>query len=105
MFIYNVTTNVDESINEEWLTWMHDKNMPDMLETGKFISAKLCHVLVKEDMGGITYAVQYTAKTKKDIQDFLTNHSYKFKEEEMKKFSGKYGTFTTELKVISEITK
>jgi hypothetical protein len=105
MFIYNVTTNVDESINEKWLTWMHDVNIPGILETGKFISIKLCHVLVKEDMGGITYAVQYTAKDKEQLQDFLVNESYKFKEEEMKLFSGKFGSFTTELKVISEISK
>ena len=105
MFIYNVTTNVDESINEEWLTWMHDTNIPAILATGKFISVKLCHVLVKEDMGGITYAVQYTSETKEQLQRFLVEDSFKFKEEEMKLFNGKYGTFTTELKVISEIEK
>lgn len=105
MFIYNVTTNVDESINEKWLTWMHDKNIPAILETGKFISVKLCHVLVKEDLGGITYAVQYTSETKELLERFLTEDSYKFKEEEMKLFNGKYGSFTTELKVISEMTK
>lgn len=103
MFIHNVTINVDESINEKWLTWMHDKNIPEILATGKFTNIKVCHVLVQEDMGGITYAIQYTAATKKDLEDFLVNHAYKFKEEEMKLFSGKFGTFTTELKVISEI--
>ena len=105
MFIYNVTTNVDESINEKWLTWMHDVNIPGILEPGPFLRLPLCHVLVKEDMGGITYAVQYTAKDKEQLQDFLVNESYKFKEEEMKLFSGKFGSFTTELKVISEISK
>lgn len=105
MFIHNVTINVDESINEKWLTWMHDVNIPAILKTGKFVNIKLCHVLVEEDMGGITYAIQYTAATKEDLQDFLANESYKFKEEEMKLFSGKFGTFTTELKIISEISK
>lgn len=103
MFIYNVTTNVDESINEAWLTWMHDTNIPAILETGKFISVKLCHVLVKEDLGGITYATQYTANSKEDLESFIANDSFKFKNEEMSLFNGKYGTFTTELKVISEI--
>ncbi|OIQ37533.1 MAG: hypothetical protein BM563_08395 [Bacteroidetes bacterium MedPE-SWsnd-G1] len=105
MFIHNETINVDESINEKWLTWMHDVNIPAILETGKFISIKLCHVLVEEDMGGITYAVQYTAANKTDLQQFLAEESYKFKEAEMKLFSGKFGTFATQLKVISEISK
>ncbi|GAB1308417.1 DUF4286 family protein [Urechidicola sp. KH5] len=105
MFIHNVTINVDESINEEWLNWMHDKNIPAVMETGKILSIKVCHVLVQEDMGGITYAIQYTAKTKEDIQSYLAEDAYKFKEEEMRLFNGKFGTFTTDLKVISEISK
>ena len=105
MFIYNVTTNVDESINEKWLTWMHDKNIPAILETGKFVSVKLCHVLIEEDLGGITYAVQYTSETKEHLNHFLADYSDKFKEEEMKLFNGKFVSFTTELKVISELKK
>ena len=105
MFIHNATVNVDESINEKWLTWMHDENIPAIMKTGKFINIKVCHVLVQEDLGGITYAVQYTAATKKDLEDYLADHAYKFREEEMKLFSGKFGVFTTELKVISEISK
>lgn len=105
MFIHNVTINVDESINEKWLTWMHDVNIPAIMDTGKFVNIKLCHVLVQEDMGGITYAIQYTAGTKEDIKSYLAEEAYKFREAEMKLFNGKFGVFTTELKVISEINK
>ena len=105
MFIYNITTNVDESINEKWLAWMHEKNIPAILATGKFVSIKLCHVLIEEDLGGITYAVQYTSETKEQLVDFLVDNSDKLKEEEMKLFNGKFVSFTTELKVISEMTK
>ncbi len=102
MYIYNTTVNVDESINIEWLKWMHQVQIPAILATGKFSKVKLCEVLIKEDLGGITYAVQYTAEDQEKLKSFITNDAYKFKEEEMKLFSGKYGTFTTELKVISE---
>lgn len=105
MFIHNVTINVDESINEKWLTWMHDVNIPAIMNTGRFSSIKLCHVLVEEDMGGITYAIQYTAETKEDLKSYLADEAYKFREAEMKLFSGKFGVFTTELKVISELIK
>jgi|TARA_B110000305_G_C19458917_1_gene652873 hypothetical protein len=105
MFIHNVTINVDESINEKWLAWMHDVNIPAIMDTGRFVSIKLCHVLVQEDMGGITYAIQYTAATKEELKSYLTEDAYKFRESEMNLFNGKFGIFTTELKVISEVTK
>ncbi|AOW20942.1 DUF4286 family protein [Urechidicola croceus] len=102
MFIHNITTNVDESVVNDWLDWMHQTQIPAIMETGKFLSVKLCEVLVKEDLGGVTFAVQLTAETKEKLSSYLTDHSYKFKEAEMKLFNGKFGTFTTELKVISE---
>ena len=31
MYIYNVTVNIDESIAQEWLTWMQESHIPEML--------------------------------------------------------------------------
>ncbi len=100
MYIYNVTINVDESIHKEWLSWIH-KHIPEVIATGRFVSAKLTQVLVNEEMGGITYSVQYRAKTRKDLDDY-----YQFDAERMqndsKHFHGKFVAFRTELKIIKE---
>ena len=60
MIIYNVTINVDESIHDEWISWMQEVHIPEVLATGKFMKALMSRVLVKEDLGGVTYSVQYT---------------------------------------------
>lgn len=100
MYIYNVTINIDDSIHNEWLKWIHN-HIPDVIATGRFISAKLTRVLIEEEMGGITYSVQYRAKTRKDLDDY-----YKFDAEKMrndgKHFSGKFVAFRTELEIIKE---
>ena len=62
MFIYNVTINIDDEVKDEWLTWM-ESHILDVLNTGKFVAAKLTEVLIEEEMGGTTYSVQYSAKT------------------------------------------
>ncbi len=64
MYIYNVTINVDESIHDSWMTWMQDIHIPEVLATGKFTKALMSEVLVKEDLGGITYSIQYTCASK-----------------------------------------
>ena len=51
MIIYNVTANIEESIHDEWLTWIKE-HIPKVLGTGKFEKATLSRVLVEEDMGG-----------------------------------------------------
>lgn len=100
MYIYNVTINIDESIHQPWLKWI-DKHIQDVLATGRFISAKLSQVLIEEEMGGTTYSVQYTAKTRQDLDDY-----YKYDADTLRKdsatFNGKFVAFRTELKVIQE---
>ena len=38
---------------------MQHKHINDVLATGLFTNAKMVKVLVEEEMGGTTYAVQY----------------------------------------------
>ena len=64
--IYNVTVNIDESIHEEWKFWIK-KHILEVLATGKFLSAKLTRVLIEEDLGGVTYSIQYTAKSRQAL--------------------------------------
>lgn len=101
MYIYNVTINIDETVHLEWLTWM-ETHILDVLNTGRFISAKLTEVLVEEEMGGRTYSIQYTANTKEDLDDYYKNEAEKLQGESLKKFGDKMLTFRTELKLIKE---
>jgi len=102
MYIYNVTTNVHESIQKEWLQWMKEKHIPNMLETGKFSNAKMSQVLINEEMGGVTYSVQYTTDSLETLHEYYNENATKLREEATALFKDKIVAFRTELKVISE---
>ena len=102
MYIYNVTTNIEESAHDEWLQWIQEKHIPDMLATGKFFNAKLCKVLVEEDMGGVTYSVQYATPDKETLEKYYTEDAPRLREDAAKRFAGKFVSFRTELEIISE---
>lgn len=101
MYIYNVTVNVDESIHVEWLVWI-EQHIPEVLATGKFVSAKMTQVLVEEEMGGITYSIQYTAKSREDLDNYYKHDAEKLRSDGLNRFQGKSLAFRTELKVINE---
>lgn len=101
MYIYNVTINVDDAVHEEWLTWM-ETHILDVLNTGKFISAKFTQIMVEEQMGGKSYSVQYTAETKDDLEDYYSEDAQALRIETMQKFGDKILAFRTELKLIKE---
>ncbi|WP_422089723.1 DUF4286 family protein [Tenacibaculum ovolyticum] len=101
MYIYNITINIDDSIHEEWLTWIKN-HVPDVLATGRFLSAKLTQVLVEEEMGGATYSIQYTAKTREDLDDYYKYDADKLRTDGLKKFGDKMLAFRTELRIVNE---
>ncbi len=103
MYIYNVTINIDASVEQKWLEWMQEEHIPKMLNTGKFFEAKMCQVMVEEEMGGVTYAIQYTTENKETLEKYFQENAEKLRQEADKLFSGKYVAFRTELKVVNHV--
>jgi Domain of unknown function (DUF4286) len=102
MIIYNVTTNIHESVHDQWIIWMQHKHIPEMIATGKFSSARLARVLIEEEMGGTTYSVQYTTDSKETLEKYYQEDAPKLRGEGLQLFADKMLTFRTELEVISE---
>ena len=102
MIIYNVTINIEESISQEWLSWIQKTHIPEVMNTGMFISAKLTRVMVEEQMGGITYSIQYLCESKSKLNQYKHEFASKLEEKHAKKFEGKFVDFRTLLEVISD---
>lgn len=102
MYIYNVTSNVDESVHDQWLVWMKEVHIPDMLNTGKFTNVRIVKVLVEEEMGGTTYSVQYFTKNKEILQKYYDEDAERMRMDVLRLFADKILSFRTELEIISE---
>ena len=101
MIIYNVTVNIDESIHEEWLDWIKN-HIPEVLATGRFTEAKLTKVLVEEEKGGVTYAIQYRAKSREELDNYYRLDADKLQKDGLVRFADKSLAFRTELEIIDE---
>lgn len=101
MYIYNVTINVQEDIHDEWLSWMKNELIPEMLNTGKFIKALMTKVLVEEEMGGITYSVQFTAESREKLDRYYKEDAAALRAM-TNRFEGKFVAFRTELEIVTE---
>ena len=102
MIIYNVTINIDESVHDQWLKWMQQKHINDMLATGKFSSARMVRVIIEEPMGGTTYSVQYTTDSRETLQKYYDEDAPRLREEGLSLFADKMLAFRTELELISD---
>jgi hypothetical protein len=102
MIIYNVTINIHESVHDQWMQWMQEKHIKEVLATGKFTSARMVKVLVEEEMGGVTYSVQYTTDCKETLNKYYQEDAPRLREEGLRLFADKMLAFRTELEVVSE---
>lgn len=102
MIIYNVTCNITDARHEEWLDWMQHKHIPDVLATGKFSKARLVKVLVDEEMGGVTYSVQYHADNRNLLEQYYLEDAPRLRAEGLAMFGDDALYFRTELQIISD---
>lgn len=100
MYIYNVTINIDESVHENWFRWMTETHIPDMLATGKFTEAKMCRVMVEEELGGLTYSIQYSTKNRETLNRYFEEDAERLRQDGINRFEGKFVAFRTELQQV-----
>lgn len=96
--IYNVTVSVDKTHTEEWLFWMQEVHVPQVMETGLFLEAKLTEVLADSD-DSVSYAIQYLCACRADYECYVEKHAPRLQEEHNAKFGNKALAFRTLLDV------
>ena len=95
MFLYNVTVGIDKDIEEEWLLWMKNEHIPDVLNTSMFTGYKIYKVLHDNNDGTISYSVQYFSETLENVVQYLENFAPPLIEKHKQKFGGKHVAFRT----------
>lgn len=98
MYIYNVTVTLEESIHQEWLKWMKESHIPEVMKTGFFTENKICKVMSEELE--TTYAIQYTFRTMDDMHTYQKEHAPRLQKEHSDKFKDKFAAFRTILEII-----
>jgi len=99
MFIYNVTISIDPQIEQEWLQWMRQKHISDVLNTNCFLECKLSRVHGEEDHG-LTYSSMYLANTKEDYERYVKEFAPALRKDFNDKFQGHFASFRTTLTVV-----
>ena len=99
MILYNVTSSLDPAIADEWVAYMRDHHMNDVVGTGCFIRHQLLRLLNEED-DGITYAAQYFAISLEQLEAYQQHFAPQLRAEMDKKFKGQYHSFRTVLEVV-----
>jgi len=101
MIVYSVTVNVDESIHEDWLAWMVNKHIPDVMATGIFTEHRMLKVITRnEGEEGISYNIQYTCPSMADLHSYQVKHAPALQKEHTERYQDKFIAFRTLLETV-----
>jgi len=100
MFVYNITTKVDNIIEEEWILWQKEIHIPEILGTGFFYDHRFFKLLDQNEDEGKTYVIQYFALERKDYEEYVRKYAPALREKAFKKWGNQFITFRTLLKSV-----
>lgn len=100
MIIYNVTTKVDQSIADAWITWMRDEYNPDMIQTGCFTHAVILRLIDLDEMDHPTFAIQYHAPNEEVFRKFKSEISDQMSKRALAKWGEKIISFKSVLELV-----
>src|SRR4051794_33372470 len=100
MLIYNITIKVDWSIHEEWLKWMLDIHIPEVLSSGCFIKHQFVRLMEIDDTDDPTYALQLYVENKENYKKYLALYQQALNLAALELWSDHFLTFSTLMQVV-----
>lgn len=103
MLVYNVTVKIDQKVEQEWLEWMKNKHVPDVMQTGKFTHFRISKIdQIEEPDGTGTYSFQYLCEDRILLDEYFNNHANALRDDVLQKYGNLFIAFRTVMEVVHE---
>ena len=100
MILYNVTVSIDKGVEEEWLAWMKEEHIPEVMDTGKFVDYKFYRVMAQQNDQATSYSIQYFAEGMKELQLYMAIDAAELQKQALARFPDKFAAFRTVLQSV-----
>lgn len=94
MLLYNVTLILEDSAAEEWLQWMQEVHIPEVMATGMFVSNRLLKVLDSPNEG-VTYCAQYVVDDLENYNKYQAEYAPALQASLNEKFKNRFVAYRT----------
>lgn len=89
MIIYSVTITIHPGIEAEWVDWMKQVHVPDVLRTGCFSDCRIHKVLGSEGDEPV-YVMQYRCRSLEEYHRYRDNFAPALQKDHTDRFAGKF---------------
>jgi hypothetical protein len=101
MYIYNVTSKVDWSIHDNWVKWMKEVHIPEVMGKGCFTKYHFARLLETDDTEGPTYSVQYHAPSLASYEHYIAKHAPALRKDALDKWGNLFIGFRSLMELVN----
>ncbi len=98
--VYNVTLKVSHAIQADWLRWMQEEHMAEVVATGCFTTSRLLHLIESDDEEGVTYAAQYESANRAQYDRYIQEFAEGLRKKGYDRWGDGFIAFRTLMQVI-----
>ncbi len=100
MILYSVTVSVEPAIHDDWVAWMRDVHIPEVMATGCFSENRMLKVLSTQAPGELTYSIQYTCSDMKTYERYRDEYAPALQQAHTERYRDRFVAFRTLLKYV-----
>ena len=100
MILYNVTLKVANEVHSDWLPWMQDVHIPEVMATGHFLDYRMSRLLEVDDSQGPTYSIQYRLANQQHLHDYQENFAPALQKDHVERYGERVLAFRTIMKIV-----
>ena len=100
MIIYNITTKVHSSIAAEWLQWLKEIHVKEVMESDCFTEFKIVKLLEIDETDGPTFAVQFAAESKGLYNRYIDKFAGEMRKRSFDKWGDKFISIRSVMQIV-----
>lgn len=101
MIIYNVTLSIEPSIEKDFLIWLKNEHLPEVLATNLFIEGNIFKILEAPDaVSHNSYCVQYRLENWELFHQYNNDFAPQLKQKTAQKWANNVLSFRTFLEMV-----
>jgi len=103
MIIYSVSVTIDLVRESEWVDWMRQTHLPEVMATGCFVNYRFTRILTEvDDATGATYNVQYLLPSHAHFDLYQKEFAPALQSKTRDRFAGSFEVFRTLLELVEQ---
>lgn len=103
--LYNITIKISKDLSDSWLKAMTEEILPKCTDGKIIVSSQINSLLIDENDGDDTYAVQFIFVSKQIYDELGLSSLAKFLKLLDARFLKKYVYFTTKMEILHYLTR